>query len=154
MRRGGGFVLVFCAMCALCACSLPQKRPGSDVNYMQLAQKPLPPEQSQAVVKEAAANWFYGQGLGDTALKAGTAVAFPPYLLVLLGNAALSLSGYETVGVSNFLPDAGGQAWGNVYDGVTSAPGRMTAAVAGKEFRTGDIAQERLRRQLDPAGEY
>ncbi|NLF24059.1 MAG: hypothetical protein GX589_00165 [Deltaproteobacteria bacterium] len=129
-------------------CSLPKKVPPSEVNYYQLAQKTMPPEQSRAIINEAVSNWYYGQGLGDTALKAGTVVVFPPYVLILLGNAALSLSGYETVGVSNFLPEQGASVWSGFYDSVTGAPGRVAAAAAGKEFRTPELAEEKLREKL------
>ena len=129
-------------------CTLPKPRPAGDLNYVELARKPMPPEQSGAVLKEAGANWLYGQGLGDTALKASTVVLFPPYALVLVGNAALSLSGYETVGLSNFLPEEGAAVWGSFYDGVTAAPGRVSAAVAGREFRSPEIAREKIRNRL------
>ena len=81
-----------CALVFVSACHLPQpKSPGElDLNLVQLARRPLPSDQSGRLAEAAVSNWAYGQGLGDTAVKAGAAIAFPPYLLVLAGNAALS----------------------------------------------------------------
>ena len=155
-----GRCVIVAALVLLMGCVVPKEAPPAQVNYRELVSRPMPPQQSQAVAKEAVENWYYGQGLGDTALKAGTAVAFPPYILVLLGNAALSLSGYETVGVSNFLPQEGARAWGGFYDSVTGAPGRVTAAAAGREFRTPELAKEKIAEQLSqtsgepPGGAY
>jgi len=110
--------------------------------------KPLPPEKGQELLGEAGANWWYGQGLGETALNVGAVVAFPPYAIYLLGNAALSLSGYEPIEFSNALPEAPREQWRSVYEGVTESPGRVTAAIAGEEFRSKERAAARIKEVL------
>ena len=112
------------------------------------AGQPLSPEDTKGLLKDAAGNWFYGHGVGNTMVQAGTVAAFPPYLLVVLGNAALSLGGYEPVGISTILPPERREGWLSFYDEVTSGPGRLTAAVAGKEFITRERAKERLQQHL------
>jgi hypothetical protein len=102
------------------------------------------------VLGEVGSNFAYGPGLGDTAVSIGTAVIFPPYIIYLLGNTALSLSGYEPVTVSSMLPKEEGRAWSNGYDTLVSGPGRMVAAVAGHEYRSREVAQEKLRMALAP----
>jgi hypothetical protein len=114
--------------------------------------KPLGLHQSRELVGEMTANWFYGQGLGDTAVKAGAVVAFPPFAILLLGNAALNLSGYGSVGVSKVLPSEAGQVWRSFYDTVTSAPGHFTAALSGREFRREEISAEKTAKYLNRDG--
>jgi hypothetical protein len=75
-------------------------------------------------------------------------VVFPPYIIYLLGNTALSLTGYEPVTVSSVLPEEQGRAWSDGYDTLVSGPGRMVAAMAGREYRSRDVAQEKLREVL------
>jgi hypothetical protein len=75
----------------------------------------------------------------------GAVIVFPPYILYLLGNTALSLSGYEPVTVSSMLPEEQGKAWSKGYDTVVSGPGRIVAATAGREYRSREVGDERLR---------
>ena len=89
-----------------------------------------------------------GPGLGDAAVNLGTVVVFPPYIIYLLGNTALSLTGYEPVTVSSVLPEEQGRAWSDGYDTLVSGPGRMVAAMVGREYRSRDVAQEKLREVL------
>ena len=108
-----------------------------------------------AIAKEAGGNWLYGQGVGETAVAAGGIFVFPPYALYLLGNAALSYSGYEPLYVSNALPEDAKASWNQTYETVTSAPGKLNAAIAGEEFRSQDLIKERyqsLAAKLDTEG--
>ena len=135
-----GAVLIFAA---LGGCSTFSKEPTPSV-YQQIDTAALSPEENQELLGEVARSWFYGQGLGSTTLQVGTAVAFPPYALVLIGNTALSLSGYQQVGVSEILPEEGASAWSEFYDAITSVPGRITAALSGEEYRSTEVTENNL----------
>ena len=112
----------------------------------------MSPEQSREVLSEAGRNWLYGNGVGQAAVTAGTIAAFPPYAVYVVGNSILSLSGYEELRITDALPESGRREWDEVYDGVTSGPGRFAAAVSGEEFRTPERAEESFARVLrDPA---
>lgn len=95
--------------------------------------KPLTPDEANEQLKDAAHDWFYGPGLGRTMLNVGTIVIFPPYVVYLLGNAALQLGGYHPVYVSDALPEKARDGVNNAYDEVTSKPGQLTAAIAGED---------------------
>ena len=79
---------------------IKKKQPDSEAGGLDLVGKPIPPDKAKQVLSEAGSNFAYGPGLGDAAVTVGTVVVFPPYALYLLGNAVLSLSGYEPVTVS------------------------------------------------------
>jgi hypothetical protein len=151
LSRSSLRVLALCATVALATsgCGIIRKKPDTRPDEFDLVGKPIPPEEAGWVLNELGNNFAYGPGIGETALNIGTSVLFPPYALVLVGNAVLSLSGYEPVGVSSFLPEDAGDAWSGGYDEVVSAPGRVVAAVAGKEFRSRKVAREKLRHVLD-----
>jgi hypothetical protein len=120
----------------------------------QLATKPLPPEQAEELLGEMGENWLYGSGLGTTVLNAGAIYLFPPFGLYVLGNSLLSMSGYEPLYVSKLLPDQEETQVNTLYDNVTSAPGRVSAALAGKEFRSREVIRHRLKKyQSDPTEE-
>ena len=140
--RPVGSACIWGCLFALVGCSA--LKPAEPDPTTQLTQKPIPPEKAPELAQDVASNWFYGQGLGDTAITVGTVVAFPPYLVVVLGNAALSLSEYEPVTVSSLLPEKTGEAWKQGYDSIASAPGKVTAAAAGKEFRTPEVIKEEI----------
>ena len=110
----------------------------------KLAQKNLPPEKAKEVLSEVGDGWLYGQGFGATALNLGTIIVFPPYALYVLGNVALSMTGHETMSPTKLLPDDNKKEVDKFYDNLTSAPGRVAAAFAGKEFRTQDSISERI----------
>jgi hypothetical protein len=131
------------SFCALGGCAL-KKKASEDQLSQVVKSKPLKPEESKEMLKEVGQNWLYGQGVGETALTVGTIVIFPPYALWVLGNAALSVSGYESIKFSDALPPEEKAAWVDTYDSMASGPGRLTAAIAGKEFRTQDVAKEKL----------
>lgn len=111
--------------------------------------EPLSPEDTNELLNEVGSNWLYGQGMGETAATIGTIVVFPPYALWVLGNAALQLSGEEPVEVSKMLPEESGKIWKNTYDEIVSVPGRTTAAVVGEEYRTQEVARNRIEAVLD-----
>ena len=130
-------------------CGVIKEKPKSEVDEISAVTKPMSSEKAKAVLGEVGNNFVYGPGLGDAAVNLGVVVVFPPYLIYLLGNTALSLSGYQPVTVSSLLPEEQGKAWSNGYDTVVSGPGRMAAAVAGKEYRSQDVGNERLREVLN-----
>ena len=119
------------------------------INVKEVTQKPLTPEQSQELLGEVGNNWLYGQGVGETTLMVGTSIVFPPYAIWVLGNAALDVSGYEPLRISDALPEEQGKVWKETYDSVTSGPGRVSASIAGEEFRTQEVAKERIERVLE-----
>lgn len=110
--------------------------------------EPLSPEETEGLLGEVGTNWFYGQGLGETALTAGTIFLFPPYAIYVAGNAILNVSGYEEIRVTDALPEEGKESWNAVYEGVTSVPGRVTAGVSGEEFRDKEKAKAALQPYL------
>ena len=124
----------------------------SDAQMARLAfdatSNPLPPEKGKELLAEMGGNWLYGQGLGETTLNVGAIVLFPPYAIYLLGNAAISLSGHAPLHFSDALPGEVHDNYLSLYDNVTSAPGRVSAAVAGEEFRTNERANENLQKVL------
>lgn len=108
----------------------------------------ITPEQQNLVLKSMGESWIYGNGLGDTLLAAGTVFLFPPSALYFLGNAALDLSGYEPIRISNALPEAPKESWDKLYDGVTAGPGKLSAALAGREFITRERAKEIVKQSI------
>ena len=132
---------------SLLGCTL-KKKAEPDPALAAATGKPLPPEKSEEVLNQMGENFIYGQGVGETAMNVGGVILFPPYAIYLLGNAALSLSGYEPLSVSDALPEEEGKAYREAYDSVTSGPGRVAAAVAGKEFRTKEVIKEDYKRIL------
>ena len=138
--------LLLCVMASLVSgCGVIKEKPQSQVDEISAVGKPMSPEQAKAVLGEVGSNFAYGPGIGDAAVNLGAVIVFPPYILYLLGNTALSLSGYEPVTVSSLLPQEEGKAWSNGYDTVVSGPGRFVAAAAGREYRSREVGDERLR---------
>ena len=137
------------SLLAIAVGCIPAKRtPEEQPSLTAVVKQPLSPEETKALLKDAAGNWFYGQGVGDTMVQVGTIAVFPPYAILLISNAALSIGGYEPLGVSKVLPEEGKNTWDSFYNGLTSAPGRFTAAVAGREFITPKQAQQRVKQHL------
>lgn len=116
-----------------------------------VASKPLPPEQAQSVMSEAGQNWLYGQGFGATAVNVGGIVLFPPYAVYVLGNALIGAAGYEELYVTKLLPKEDEDHYNAFYGSVVSVPGRVAASMAGKEYRTPEVAKERLNGALRSA---
>jgi hypothetical protein len=133
---------------ALTGCGVIKKKPAESTDEFSVVGKPMPPEKAKAVLNEVGGNFAYGPGLGSAAVNIGTAVVFPPYIIYLVGNTALSLTGYEPVTISSVLPEDEGKAWSDGYDYVVSGPGKMVAAVAGHEYRSREVADDRLKTLL------
>lgn len=134
---------------SIIGCGVIKKKPEDQPDELAVVGKEMSPEQAEAVLGEVGSNFAYGPGIGDTAVNVGAVILFPPYIIYILGNTALSLSGYEPVTVSSVLPEEQGRAWSNGYDTLVSGPGRMVAAMAGREYRSRDVAREKLREALE-----
>jgi hypothetical protein len=78
--------------------------------------------------------WWFGHGVGRTTTTIGTIVVFPPWGLYLLANAGIVLAGYEPMYITDALPEETRTNVLSVYDGVTSVPGRVNAAITGRKF--------------------
>jgi hypothetical protein len=143
--------LFFLALSVSVGCT-PRQSPDPDPAQIakQAALNPLSPEEADAMLGDVGENWLYGNGLGETAIAVGSVVAFPPAAIYWLGNVALSAAGYEPIGVSTVLPEEEKAQWNGIYDGISGAPGRVSAAIAGKEFITREHAKERLDKYLPP----
>lgn len=141
------FLTVFILFFA-CGCSLFQKKDPQKIDETSLVGKQLSPQESEELLANVGQNYIYGPGLGETILNVGTAVAFPPYLIYLVGNAVLSISGYEPLSVARALPDETGKAWSETFDEAVSGPGRVVAAVAGEEYRNREVAREGLKKYI------
>lgn len=92
------------------------------------------PEQSGEALESYMHEWFFGPGVGRTAVNVGTTIAFPPYALYLVGNAGLQLAGYKPFFISEQLPEPVGSGWLVVYDGVTSVPGLFNSLIFDEPF--------------------
>jgi len=97
--------------------------------------KPPTPEEAQELLEQAGGDWFYGKGLGSTMITVGACVAFPPYAIYVLGNAGLTMAGYEGLYVTDALPEETRDGVREGYGHIASIPGRVTSAVADEEFR-------------------
>lgn len=135
-------------------CSLPEKKKEDDsvANLVIARRQPLTAQESEEVLGVVAENWLYGPGLGRSALNIGTVVLFPPYAVYVLGNALLDVSGFQPMYITDLLPEDERQDYNRVFDSVTGAPGRLTAAMAGKEFRSPDVGKQRLENVLGSEG--
>lgn len=140
------YVLLLILIVAPCGCSiLKEKEPDPTLDFLK---RPITKEESGKLANEAGSNWLYGQGFGESVVALGGIILFPPYALYVLGNGAVSLSGYEPLYVTNLLPDKAKAGYNEFYDGVTSGPGRFSAAVAGEEYRTMGVVRERYQKLL------
>lgn len=127
-----------------------EARGSADFNVLENAIKnPISPEQTSELLDEVGSNWLYGQGFGETIMTVGTIAVFPPYALWVVGNAALQLSGEEPVEIADILPEEGGDVWRTTYDEIASVPGRTTAAVSGEQYRSHEVARERIEAVLN-----
>jgi len=86
-------------------------------------------------LKEKGNDWLFGHGVGKTILNIGTAIAFPPYSIFLLGNAGLQVAGFERMDLIKALPQKVSNPVGIAYDEVTSVPGRIASVIAREQFR-------------------
>jgi hypothetical protein len=124
-----GLVVLFCPGCSLLT---PKNEPSVDIQTLSAG--PLTPEQTEELLNRTGENWLYGQGFGETAVNAATAITFPPYAIYLLGNGLLNLSGYEPFEITAALPEEPRAMWGSAFEAVTSIPGNAAASLAGREF--------------------
>lgn len=138
--------IVLAAALFVAACA-ERKSPEPDPTTMAKAAvlHPLSPEQTQEMMGDVGENWLYGNGLGETAIAVGSIVAFPPAALYWIGSVAAGAAGYET-GVSAVLPEEERAQWNGFYDDISGAPGKLSAAMAGREFISRDLAKERLQK--------
>ncbi len=97
---------------------------------------PPEPEELQNELAEVSQRWFYGHGIGQTITNVSTVVVFPPYAIYLLGNAGLKLAGFQPLYITNALPEEPRKKVLTFYENVTSVPGRVNSAFAGREFDT------------------
>lgn len=132
-------VIILMIMNALCSCA-PAKE-SHEQSFSQVVKNPMPPEKAGELIEKTGGNWLFGQGVGETALTVGTCVLFPPYVLYVVGNAGLSLAGYERVTLISALPHESEAEATTVYDGITEMPGRVFSVFAGENFRTKEYVQ-------------
>ena len=147
------FIYLVLALVSLSGCGIINKRQENKPSGFDVVGKSMSNDQAKQVLKEVGKNFAYGPGLGDAALNIGTAVVFPPYALYLLGNAALSVSGYEPITVASMLPEEQGQQWSQTYDSLVSGPGKVVAAISGHEYRRREVGEEKLGAVLKDIGD-
>lgn len=150
--------VIFVVLCFVSACGMSKSpdpepsspkvkvgakgRPSPDTPVLTLervqkiAVEPLSPEETGEVVDTALTNFFYGPGLGETALDVTGAMLFPPYAMVLIGQTLVRLAGYESPRFIEMFPEEQQQAYDDTMDTVYSGPGRLVSAAAGEEYRT------------------
>lgn len=131
-----------------CGLFKPKNENAEVVDLQALSAKPLSPEESEELLGEVGKNFVYGEGVGCSMLSIGTIALFPPYAALLLGNAALSLNGYEELWPSDLLPEQDRAEWKSAYSGLCSVPGRISADLAGEDFRSEELARQRLEKFL------
>lgn len=144
--------MLLCLLTCFASCSInephyyaPDETIPQEIPYSRAKLNKQPQEEKIVLVEpepevdekldQFARNWFYGQGIGKTMTNVGTVVIFPPYAFYVLGNAGLSLAGYEPLYITNVLPEDSRKPVLKVFNGVTSVPGRINAKVAGEEFQ-------------------
>jgi hypothetical protein len=130
-------IIVQCLFMAACA-SLVANNSFNEVR----------PQESQERATAAFDNWCYGEGLGVGLVNVGAVVVFPPYAAYVLGNAIIDYSGYEPLHVTALLPEKPREHYNAAYEAVTGAPGRVTAALAGKEFRSKEVQNIRSKQPI------
>ncbi|RMD84022.1 MAG: hypothetical protein D6808_07685 [Candidatus Dadabacteria bacterium] len=141
MKKGELFC--FCAaVLFLSGCSYLQKKEVRQPTVTEVVREDLTAQDAKEMLKAGAKNWFYGEGLGDTATKVVGSVLFLPYGIYVVGNAALNLAGYKGFYISDALPEPRRKEVKDLYKTVTSIPGRVTATVAGEEFRSEEKIEE------------
>ena len=152
LSLGSWVALALGGALALSGCTI-KKKAEPDPMFQAAAGQKLSPEQSEEVLGQLGSNWLYGQGVGETAMNVGGVILFPPYAIYLIGNAALSLSGYEPLSVASALPEEEGESYREAYESIAAGPGRFAAAVAGREYRTKDVIKDDYRRILGANGQ-
>lgn len=156
ISRGFLFIIVlyFLSACGMSARPAPETANPPNVNsatpptsppdtpvltlerVQKIAAEPLSPKETGEVVDTALTNFFYGPGLGETALDVTGAMLFPPYAMVLIGQTLVRLAGYDSPRFIELFPDEQQQAYDDTMDVVYSGPGRLVSAAAGEKYRT------------------
>lgn len=132
-------IVILSSFLSLSACSMLKEKPAEPAPLSDALAEEITQEDAQDMLATGAGNWFYGQGVGNTATKVATSIAFPPLIIYYLGNTALNVAGYEGVYVTDALPEQHGKGVSELYDTVTSVPGRVNSAIAGTEYRTPEV---------------
>jgi hypothetical protein len=117
-----------------------------------MAERRLSTNETSSDLNVVMGDWFFGQGLGEAFLNISGVVLFPPYGLYVLGNGVAQALGYEPFSIGDALPEDVGSAYKAGYDEVAGAPGRVTAALGGKEFRSKEAIESRNRSAGDARG--
>ena len=143
------FLAILPVLLSSAGCGVIKKKPEESTDQYSIIGKDIPPDKAKQVLSEVGGNFACGPGLGDAAVNVGTVVVFPPYAIYLLGNAVLSLSGYEPVTVASMLPEEQGKQWSQTYDHIVSGPGKMVAAMSGHEYRSREVGDQRLKAVID-----
>lgn len=126
----------------------PKKTVSATDPMLELAKEPLSPDETKEVLAEAGSNWLYSSGIGSTVVDVGGIMIFPPYAAVIAGNSILGLAGYEGLRIRSVLPQDSQEDYDIILEQFTSGPGRLAAAIADEEFRSGDEVRERWRRKV------
>lgn len=129
-------------MFLLSGCGIIRELPEDEQLGKQLQNPPPSEEEAKAQLDEVGSNFVYGSGLGEAMINVGGIIAFPPYGIYVLGDALANLSGYD-IKPSAALPEEEQDAWDELYADVASGPGRVTAAMAGTEYRSAEVVKER-----------
>ncbi len=151
MLKRSFIVAILLSVTLLVACSSRSYSPKTEVSLQSQKMKfnkvpsipallsgevvPPEPKETQMALKKAGKAWFFGRGLGKTAINITGIVLFPPYGLYLLGNAGLELAGVGGVYPSQVLPDGPRKHVEDFYGSVCDIPGLITSSVAGVEFQ-------------------
>ena len=131
----------------VCGCGVLQEKPADPT--LDFMKRPLTPQESEQLAGEVGGNFLYGQGFGEALISLGGIILWPPYALYALGNAGISLAGYQPLYVTNLLPEPVKSSYDTGYDVVSSGPGRFSAAIGKEEFRNQDVIRKRYRDLLE-----
>jgi hypothetical protein len=131
----------------LSSCGVLEKKPQDPT--LDFLQRPLTLEESNKLTDEVGGNFLYGQGFGEALVNIGGIVIWPPYAIYVLGNSAISLSGYNRLHVTNLLPEPIKDSYNTGYDFITSGPGRLAASIGEQEYRNQDVIKKRYRKILE-----
>jgi hypothetical protein len=137
------FTLYILIIISLSGCGVLKEKPADPT--LDFLKRPLTQEESEKLASEVGGNFIYGQGLGEALLNIGGIILWPPYAVYVLGNGAISLSGYEPLYVTNLLPETAKDSYDTGYVAVTSAPGKLSAAISQEEFRNQEVIKKRYK---------
>ncbi|HMO02232.1 MAG TPA: hypothetical protein PKA79_04475 [Oligoflexia bacterium] len=148
-----GFIkntIILMALTGQLGCGIIRKKEeNSFPPVKEIITTPLSAEEHNELLRETTRNIFYGEALGRTAVAAGSTIVFPPAALYWLGNLALDLAGYETIGPASFMPPEAGKEAQSLYVAIVSAPGRIVATAAGQNFRDQKSADQKIKNILE-----